>query len=483
MQQRGTWQRSKSHPTNYQTPTAKPLVPLSETTKNKLHQFQFQPVPKNILEQESIQLDKENVVVAEAGIGDVAPEPGKASPGAVGKDDSNVTPVTRLSWRDLVEPNASAEDETNISPSERLLWNNKPDPAHAYAHSPMISRKDRKRARSSSPMSSPANDRLYPPAINVKKLAQAARSPHGDPTLELWDRFSGAGAGHTTPMGITNPALAQLMMSSSPRPGNKGETLHGDGSLRRAISCGIQWPKRRKVERTDIPADINSLEEDVSKAAFVTALLDTVTSSLNDTTPVPKQKQVPESPSPRKRVTAAMLCSPSQRELYDSKESNADAPAVAANLLAPAVSDYGDDDFDDDILMELDTDLDSTTARNTVMPEYHVTDITPHGVNSVDRYIDKDEFDDFDDDILAAAEDIIANIDSATISQASAPLVGENKRGAMRVPETAEKWEEDFDNEFGDDFVVNFEFEAVGLAATQAANPPTHSITAVCGNT
>ncbi|EEU40478.1 uncharacterized protein NECHADRAFT_76779 [Fusarium vanettenii 77-13-4] len=391
---RSPWQRSRSNPV--QTP--KPRAPVSEVTKNKLNKFQYHPKPEDEETKESAPQVQE-------------------------------TPATHLTWRDLLGPTGT-EDE-NTSPNDRLLWDSRPDSLYLSALSPMMSRKGRKRARSSSPVSSPAPEKT--PSVNVKKLAQALKSPHADPTLELWDRYS---LNSENAPGLTNPTLAQLMVSSSPRP------KPNEANLRRAISCGLNWPKRRRVERST-SGSLNSEKEMEAKSSLVTALLDTVTSSINGND---------QSPSPKKRrICATSTGSPRPK--------------------APA-SDYGDDDFDDfddDTIMQLEASINATQLDHQEEPE-----LPPQPLETVkqdepeDEMADEpentpadklDEFDDLDDDIFDDAEDLLTSVEQA---QTATPVEHQN----------ATPVDPDPDDEFGDPFGGDFDFEAVELAATQAVNCP-----------
>src|SRR5699024_618799 len=116
----------------------------------------------------------------------------------------------------------------------------------------------RKRARSSSPISSPMG-KASSPIINVKKLAQALKSPHPDPTLELWDRYTLSGAGEATPHDTSAAGLNDMFETSSPRPvgRNPNVTPQRESALRRAItSSRLNFNKRRKIEvEEDASAD------------------------------------------------------------------------------------------------------------------------------------------------------------------------------------------------------------------------------------
>ncbi|KAH7161400.1 hypothetical protein EDB81DRAFT_344578 [Dactylonectria macrodidyma] len=444
---RSPWQRSKSNPV-FQTPKSKPLRPVSEVTKSKLNQFQYKPNADDAVAGNS------NLEQLADGVSTEAQRP---SPLNGSKDDNAVTPVTRLTWRDLVEPMTTTEDETHISPNDRLLWDNRQDTLYISALSPMLARKGRKRARSSSPISSPAADKPNPPSVNVKKLAQALKSPHADPTLELWDRYSLNGSQNAnTPLSITNPALAQLMVSSSPRPSKGPAGQLGEGNLRRAISCGLNYPKRRKVERSISGGRGSGEKEDreaASKSSFVTALLDTVTSSINGQSQAEIEEQTGESPSPKKRRRSAT--------------SGGSPCRVSQNPPKPTSSDYGDDDFDDfddDTMLELEASINATQLETPATSRSAVN--TTGGEHTQTEPMAAEEFDDLDDDIFDEAEELITTVESQHIPQAPDETPRPSTKNKLT---TVGNDLGDLDDEFGDAFGGDFDFEAVELAATQAA--------------
>jgi DNA replication ATP-dependent helicase Dna2 len=129
-------------------------------------------------------------------------------------------------------------------------------------------------------------------------------------------------------------------------------------------------------------------------------------------------------------------------------------------LLPPelASSDYGDDDFDefdDDTIMQLEASINTTQLETNPQPEVAVAENNPLceiDDETPEKFDGKlDEFDDLDDDFFDEAEDLIT-ADSQQVSQA---------------PATTKL--DDLDDEFGDAFGGDFDFEAVELAATQAA--------------
>ncbi|RDA92458.1 hypothetical protein CP533_6434 [Ophiocordyceps camponoti-saundersi (nom. inval.)] len=380
---RQPWQRSNSHPINLQTPKSKPLLPVSEVTKDKLNRFQYHPRECN---------------GEDAG--------GRDS--STTADDGTATSSTRLNWRDLVEPSLPGDERRDTSPGDKVLWNNKQDSLYVSALSPMLARK-RKRARSSSsPISSPLADKPEPPTVDIGMLREALKSGHADPTLELWDRYSVNGPENAISLaGVVKPALEQLMISSSPKPSNDGLAPRTDSAFRRSATCGLNWPKRQKMSRAGID-DQRELEA-ASKSSLVTALLDTV-----------DQDFVEDCPQLRPVST-----SPSERRLHP--------PAVAND----SSSDYGDDDFDDDTLEELEASL--------------------LGGESTKQEMEQDS---------KSTRDRLTPVDGGDINdnhvrRDSKPPTTPPGRAQSKLAQESPM------DEFGDDFDGDIDFDAVELAATQ----------------
>ncbi|KAK4044231.1 hypothetical protein C8A01DRAFT_31544 [Parachaetomium inaequale] len=435
---RQQWQRSRSNPAP-QTIVPPPPLPVSTKTKAKLQAFQFEAPP------------------------DANPEDATskhASPPAPDRFNNAVTPAGRTAWQDLLAKPEAPQDDENLSPGERITWRNDHNAGRPVAMSPLVPRKGRKRARSSSPISSPASKHATP-TVDVKKLAQVLKTPRADPTLDLWDRFSVPGT-NASPSGLTNPLLAQLMVSSSPRPKDGSSVLGSERPLRKAISCGAHWPKRRKVERAESEMDDASATttQPDSKLSMVSALLETVDGEIKSKStqfkPTSPQKRSPlrETPAPRCPVRQ----SPSRRHGSSplaKKSTGAKGTETAAGIPSgdKASSDYGDDDFDDETLLELDASLlgqgdDSTMVGSSEEPHQQAPPV--HKVAG-------DDFGDFDDDFFDGAEELVAAVEAKHTSQS--PFQGEQ-------PQSAKAWVAD-DDAYGDDF-DDVDFDAVELAATQA---------------
>ncbi|PTB39468.1 hypothetical protein M441DRAFT_196792 [Trichoderma asperellum CBS 433.97] len=461
--QRSPWQRSHSHPNNLQPANPKNPIPISEATKKKLNKFLYKDSNDESAADRGVDGRGKGAAAAASALNE-------QTPSHLRMIGNSATPVTRLDWSDLLEPCSQIpEEDTTISPNDKLLWDNKRDPNAFATISPMMPRKGRKRARSSSPISSPSADRIATPTVNVKKLARALKSPHPDPTLELWDRYSLNGHGGQSPAsGAANPILAQLMVSSSPRPSKNQAALVDQENLRRAASCGFQWPKRRRMEKSKSGSQVSASQRELeaaSKSSLVTALLDSVSSSMQ------KQSQEDDtevggmdSPSLKKRQIAP-------------HNNNSPSRKSKGRLPSPIVSDYGDDDdLDDEFLMLEETMLASQVTQATqasqttesVAPAGHGTE---RAVKQEGKKMDKkpalNDFDDFDDDDFDEADDLLASLELKT------PASGKRTTSkTMKTPlknKTPQKLA-DLEDEFGDDaFDGDVDFEAVEFAATQAA--------------
>ena len=489
-QARPQWNRSKSHsnanpdhPAAARARPAKPLEPVSEVTKSKLNAFNFRPPspaagPVKPVQNDSSSGNGENAIPAELSLPETA--------------SGSATPVNRLKWNDLIGAPQQGEDRYDASPNERILWDTKQ--AQLYKASPVMSRKKgKKRARSSSPTSSPAarsKSKSHTPVVNVKKLAAALKSPHADPALELWDRFSCSGSTSATSLGATNPALAQIMVSSSPQPSKVLGTVPAEGGLRRTISCGAQWPKRRRVDRADSVEPLKATAEEspsgASKSSMVNDLLKSVTGGINKSKAAQVRDGTLKSPSPKKRrrhPTPPIGSSPTRRmsplksvspllAATDEGESG----QVISGLANGDVSDYGGDDFDDETLMELDAGLvtslgEADDGEATLpppaappLPDADTGQEPRRAAHDESLLSSDDEFADLDDDVFAVAEDLITQIDAnANNSTTSAHLAPEP------LPETDAAGEDLSEDIYGDDFGGDFDFEAAEIAATQSA--------------
>lgn len=343
----------------------------------------------------------------------------------------------------------------------------------------MIPMKGRKRARSSSPISSPAHDTLRtpgPPAIDRKKLSEALNSPHADPTLQLWDRLAMGSKPNVTPLSTTSAGLAKFMISSSPRPAKDGSS---NGRIfRRTMSSGLSWPKRRRLDKSESTGTTKSAcnLENTCKSSLVSALLDTVESRQSPNAAEmdhePSNPVASPSPSPSKRLgdVREKATPPMPQVQTQAQSPSVDTPAgptTPQQIPQPKTnmgfgdsdSDYGDDVFlDDDTFMQ----LEATVAP--AQPPASSAVIPPNDKPVPPPLVD--EFDEFDDDnIFEAAASMLDNLESATGQPK--PAVGASTRPVAPKPPPDE-----FGDDFGDDdFGNDFDFDAAEFAATQSAKP------------
>ncbi len=465
---------------------AKPLEPVSEVTKSKLNAFNFCPP------QTTGTTKSDGTKISPANDENKHDESGSsAGPSLPATEKSTGTPVSRLAWQDLLGAPQPRDDDQDVNQDERILWDTRHD--QSYKASPMMPRKrGKKRARSSSPVSSPAaKSKSNTPVVNVKKLAAALRSPHADPALELWDRFALSGSTSATPSGTTNPALAQIMVSSSPRPSKMMGAMPTEGGLRRTISCGTQWPKRRRTDRADPTEHLEVMAEEspsrgASKSSMVNALLRSVTGEINRSKADQTRQEILGLPSPRKKRRPRTPPAPSSSSRPSSPSKPVSPPLDVMNndkagesdlvLADGAASDYGDDDFDDDALMELGVSLvtphgeaDEGDIALLPLPPPPPLDTGQKVGQTIkeDLGISDDEFADFDDDVLAVAEDIITQLDSNHTSTSNGDILPQTVAAPQnKFDTTSEDLPEDM---YGDDFGGDFDFEAAEIAATQSA--------------
>lgn len=361
--------------------------------------------------------------------------------------------------------------DEDTSPNERLLWHNDYDPG-ASDISPLVSRRGKKRARSSSPTSSSPASRT--PAVNVKRLKQALKSPNADPALDLWDRFAVNGPDTKSPLGTTNPALAHLMVSSSPRPKKDSTSSSGEGSLRRAMSCGTHWPKRRQATETIPQPGPARSNKDPTKLSMVTALLETVNGEISKTEEAEEDEMESESPSIRKqrspsrsmKSTTSYTTNPKACQPSTDADSTAGPPPRDSKA---TISDYEDDDFEDDTIWE---ELDASLLSGHVEAGSRPQENGNHSLENVapnrQQDLPDEDFDDLDDEVFAAAEQLLAEGGSKQTIQ--------SKADRAKTPVHLDGGTDEADDVYGDDFGGDFDFAAAELAATQSVGQPASSL-------
>jgi len=222
----------------------------STQTRTKLKAFQFiegAPTAEYLRQREA---EKENLPTAR---GKTAKPMGTPKANRVAKDvgATNKTPklptildcpppstpaTTRLPLADLVgnvDDSSRHAPQPVASPEETLIWRG------SQAVNTPLPRKNKKRARSSSPVG-PSQDEH-----RLDGARQDITTPQADPAMELWSRYTN---NKGTPSANKSVAFAHLINESSPRSMAAAGSVSG---LRRWASCGVEFPaSTRKKRRT-----------------------------------------------------------------------------------------------------------------------------------------------------------------------------------------------------------------------------------------
>lgn len=226
---------------------------------SKLRAFQFQP--QNDAEDLGLagaanQNVQNNQVLERTNTLEATPNSLSASQKSMEKDfrDCPQTPVGRLPLAELIAGGNDINHRVvDLIPVERVLWNHSQqsgDPDSSQGG--RITKRGKKRARSSSPLTSQNETRksFVKELSKPEKLPPSLKTPQADPVNDLWSRYSLA-TDKPSPTRRAEPTISSLHSSSPQTP-----TIHlqcrESGKLRRSYSCNIEWPtsatKRRKIQ-------------------------------------------------------------------------------------------------------------------------------------------------------------------------------------------------------------------------------------------
>ncbi|KAL2062939.1 hypothetical protein VTL71DRAFT_6011 [Oculimacula yallundae] len=471
-QPRGNWNRNKSFQGPQTTaPEAKkplqekPPIPISTATKNKLSAFQFGGQAKKDATKSAISLlsddEKENEGAKRNKLApkaqDGAPQASQEQPNLPTSARKPVpsTPAGRLALPDLIGMGDVRRPVQSISPDERIEWDQKEKGNGSGSFGGI--RRAKKRARSSSPTGSSPAGALH---------AQIR------PRVELW--------------GL--PTLAHLMQTSSPQPTKEGVTPRSGNALRRATSCGIQFPKRRRIGGSQ--SDDVFTESATIGPSKLSVLIERVTEGLSQ----PKRaatSQTGREMYGNRQFSDVEDDSPIQQSRLRESESapmeldQEPIPQPDLDALPPLPehsdsSDYGefdDDEFDDSLLDACDS-IPQVHAALALPPDppSHVRSSVKVEIKSVAiepplaPQVEKDEFGDSDDDMFEAGLEQIASQFDPQISIADnvTPFAKRGNgvvRQMKREPSKSES-----DDEFGDGGLDDDDFEAATQAIQQTGN-------------
>ena len=315
--------------------------------------------------------------------------------------DCPQTPVGRLPLAELIAGlDDNINQNLNLTPIERVLWQHVPgNTQYVSSQEAANSRTGKKRARSSSPTSSSQNETSihFPKdkqSFDLQTLERTLKTPQADPAADLWTRYSlKIGDARDGSPSRNATVLADLLKSSSPQtPGShlKQKEL---GGLRRSMSCANEWPtsaaKRRRLNHAgsqnpaldNCPAveqrnnarmsRVNLLVEQIQngflkgrdqKSRARPSISSSQTSEThNDARPsspllVPEGHDNDEQDEEEESGFTFIGDGSTTEELDESDRTVVDAEN---SLLEGAgrISDFEDDDFDDDLLEAVDASL------------------------------------------------------------------------------------------------------------------------------
>lgn len=471
-----------------------PAVPLgiSSQSRKKLEAFAFdQNLPAGDEDEE-----KENR--ASQGVSRNAEQKEAAS--APPEHNIPHTPAVRIPIEDLI---ANTEDAFNCAPpaatpKDHVLWQTHPDSSGASIAAAATSQRSRKRAHSSSPVSSQQLS-AHKDSLNLDILSKSLRTPNNDPTQDLWNRYTTANALNVGQKEPTLPVYAHVLPSSPQTP----STASKDAALRRTHSCGIEWPtskaKRRRIETNELHSRTKELfaasrreilRRDLSNNTRVGLLLEKIQESLT------KKMDGPESPSsssplPDRRSQA--LLSPTKAPSKAQRTSNgtrevgkSDQSAQGQNLEdqrdISSSSEFGDDGLDIEAFESVEQELAQAAAKhettlglenrgeNRHTPKVNSQAHSDHpnhlmhqrqnvseefadqGYQDTSAAIEFDEFDDDDDEeLMNEMLDLAAQYDSQPSASVNGQSVAQqsvsnNDQPSKRL-ETLNEFEDAFDDD------------------------------------
>jgi DNA replication ATP-dependent helicase Dna2 len=490
-----------------------PISPGTQT-KTKLKAFQFiEGKPSGVDD-----TDKENVVENSD-----APRMPQETPVKASKQETALaasrtlppsTPATRLPLADLIgNPDDSRVALQNITPEENVLWRHAQTPSSS--HPAITPANKRKRARSSSPVSSSQNEQSNfftenRESFDVQGLQASLKTPQADPAADLWNRYAINASVNDGETATKSVAFAHLIKDASPRSSSTAGSISG---LRRWASCGVEWPasttKRRRVSRSkqDQEAKVDgddTSDNDMPKISKVGLLLERMKETLQQT-----QEHVPQGPSSSSPLPERVVYeaeSPTERLAAVAEDANEDRiedvlgvelenvevpPRSSVRRSQGSSDEYGDDDIDMDMIdviectmtqaQKIGTTVDSplhadANARGTCETSRKAPDpsVQPNALLSRQTF---DEFGDEDDDVFAAdLEEIASKFDSQTgqicskehLQHSTAPNGSVGHPNPSTIPAKVGKTTITIEDEFGDDDFDDEELAAVEIAATQA---------------
>jgi DNA replication ATP-dependent helicase Dna2 len=331
----------------------------------------------------------------------------------------------------------------DVTPDDYVSWQQAPPQSSGTKRS--TGGRSKKRPRSTSPTSSPLKDgatRKSKESFDMKPFQGILKTPQTDMAADLWNKYIGKSK---LDGALEIPAKFANLSSSPQTPASQQKSGRDSSALRRSVSCNVDWPsskaKRRKVEGIESGRTAreifsrsrsNVLDSGSSKklSFLLNRIQDTLASAkaspktMPPSSPPPIQDDVRDEPSP----------SPSKNKQYSKTAVRRHIPEVtmggknlgeqlrnsqkSKNLKTPS-SEFGDDDFDDDLLALVDSStpplMDSVkeekATSNTALNKQtlfkpqqslHSAEQTNMKESPPSKYLpleDDDDDDEFDDDV------------------------------------------------------------------------------------
>ncbi|KAF2131471.1 hypothetical protein P153DRAFT_196063 [Dothidotthia symphoricarpi CBS 119687] len=507
---RGQWHRPGNLPRHHSHPapparhivTGPPIMPSTQT-RSKLKAFQFIEGAPSVRTAREREAEKENLPALEKAskaketpkTSKTVKEAGKPfetpNPPTTKTCPPPSTPNMRLPLADLVgniDDSSRHAVEDVVSPEEQLSWR-----GSQPVNTP-LPRKTNKRARSSSPVGPSQDD------LRLDSAKRELTTPQADPAMELWSRYT---SNKGTPSAIKSVAFAHLINEASPRSTVAAGSVNG---LRRWASCGTEFPastrKRRRTHAVfqgdkeaseDVFAAAPSSDGDAygqptkpNLASMVQRMRECVKSKPSpipsSSTPLPEttDPHQPSSGSPlqrRAREQDDEISETLQVEIEDLEEQELlveEEDFVEIEEQRGSSDEFGDDDFDTDMVEALDTS--PSEVEPSAHPKTHSTIPTepiypppqhPPHETPLNDLESEDEFglDDEDDADLTHVASLFDDrpIDSPFENQAQA---GTDAAASNAAPPPVISLVDDDSDDFGDD-IGDDEFAAAEVAATQ----------------
>ena len=397
------------------------------------------------------------------------------------------TPAGRLALPDLICMGDVQRVVQEISPEDRIEWDLR------SSSSQLGVRRAKKRARSSSPLSSPGVQ--VSAHFNSKGESVDTQIDSG---LELWGRYSLNGSNLPTPQAATLPAIANMMLTSSPQ-NSRGNTPRS-GMFRRTSSCGTSFPKRRRIgcsQKDDVFTESANIGP-----SKLSVLIERVQEGLARPAPTPKKQRLNHKADGIHRPCRSNSTSPIQQEHNDTAIPTPQTTHELKKNQKSQGSDYGDFDDDDveeaslltcfpskqnrslicDPIPSKSSSRPKPYSQGPVNESCHADKQHPPGVCQRKESIptqgnprDDNEFDDSDEDLFAAGLDDMV----ASFSNNTQPVNAQDDSKQLldkSLPIKSSLVVDDSDDEFGGGDLDIVDFQVAELAATQSIRQSSNSV-------